>query len=82
MDAHANANLITPEDLQAPFLGFVVGSLCVLRPFTVIAYLPFHYWISSLVGVTILQAYQYFLNYVNDSKWRKLTVSGPILIYF
>ncbi|PPQ75392.1 LOW QUALITY PROTEIN: hypothetical protein CVT26_015475 [Gymnopilus dilepis] len=58
VDFSAN-NLITPEDLQAPFLGFVVGSLFDA---------PNSLALVSLVGVTILQAYQYFLHYPNDSR--------------
>jgi hypothetical protein len=53
------------EILAAPFIGFVLGTVCV--PMLIFQRLYSVYLFIRLLGATILQAHKYFLEYRKDA---------------
>lgn len=58
--------------VTAPFLGFLVGSLQVHS--NCLSYSDIYQLPSRLFGASVLQAYQYYLNYAHDLRSRKFIV--------
>lgn len=63
------------EVVGAPFLGFMLGSVSV-NTISCTLFLRLRQFTNRLFGATILQVYQYYLNYAHDSRVRKLTMNS------
>lgn len=60
------------DTLAAPFVGFVIGTVYVLRNPS--AFKDLTSIFRRFFGITLLQTYQYFLRYPNDSRRSKIKV--------